>query len=99
MNYSKVGVYTVIFTLADLSGNEFIHQEAVNIIDLIPPTIKFTDLNTFTIGYTFKVENYVTTSDNHDAVIDIKYEIVEGSLEEEGAVTLLVTATDLSGNE
>ena len=98
VNYSKVGVYTVIFTLADLSGNEFIHQEAVNIIDLIPPTIKFTDLNTFTIGYTFKVENYVTTSDNHDAVIDIKYEIVEGSLEEEGAVTLLVTATDLSGN-
>ena len=99
VNYSKVGVYTVIFTLADLSGNELIHKENVNIIDLIPPTIKFTDLNTFTIGYTFKVENYVIVSDNHDAAIDIKYEIVAGSLEEEGAITLIVFATDLSGNE
>lgn len=99
VNYSKVGVYTVIFTLTDLSGNETIYKEDVNIIDLIPPMIKFTDLNTFTIGYTFKVENYVTTSDNHDAVLDIKYEITDGSLEEEGTITLVVTATDSSGNK
>ncbi|MDD2574829.1 MAG: hypothetical protein PHD47_00010 [Acholeplasmataceae bacterium] len=99
VNYLRVGVYTVIFTLTDLSGNETIHQEEVNIIDLIPPTINFNDLNTFTIGYTFKVDHYVTTSDNHDTVIDLKYEIVEGSLEEEGTIVLVVTATDLSGNE
>lgn len=97
VNYKKVGNYSVIFTLTDLSGNQTIHKEQVKIIDVIPPEITFTELNSHIIGFPFNVETYVNVSDNHDTNLNITHKII-GTLDEPGSVILEVEVTDSSGN-
>lgn len=98
VEYQKIGIYPLVYTVIDKSGNSLLHVEYLEIIDVIKPTItKISDL-ILQVGEQFKLEDYFLIEDNYDTNLNIFYNFT-GNLNELGTVTLDISVKDQSGNE
>jgi hypothetical protein len=98
VDYSRIGVYEILYTISDCSGNKTFHTETLEIVDLIKPTItKLKDL-TIQVGDAFLVEEYFLIEDNYDPNPTIIYEIIGGT-NELGDKEINIRVIDQSGNE
>lgn len=98
VEYEKTGIYPIVYTIIDNSGNTLLHVEHLEIVDLIKPTIiKISEL-ILQVGEEFKLEDYFLIEDNYDNDLIIFYDI-KGNLKELGIVNLDLSVKDQSGNE
>lgn len=98
VDYKTLGIYNIIYTIKDLSGNELTHLSSLTIIDNISPVIKKTNINTYYIGDEFNIYDYFSFEDNYDKNLFITYTL-SSVLENLGETTITVTAKDSSNNQ
>lgn len=98
VDYDHVGVYEVIYTLRDSSGNvSKRYKETLTIEDLIKPIITFKEKTFHHVGYPFLIDDFFDIKDNYDPHPKLTYQI-EGDLLELGVVRIHVVGMDASGN-
>ncbi len=97
VDYKNVGIYSVIYTISDSSGNFINHISKIIITDNIPPTIKSTSNNIYNFGDKFNIYDYFIIEDNYDTNLIIDYTI-SPSLNRVGETILIVTVKDSLNN-
>ncbi|PLX75188.1 MAG: hypothetical protein C0615_08025, partial [Desulfuromonas sp.] len=101
---SKVGSYTVFFTVTDSNGNTGTETRTVEVIDSVAPVITLTGVDpvTFEAGSTFDVYSDIEVSDNYDTDL-IDSLIVGGDIIPDpatvGSYDLTYNVADNSGND
>ncbi len=99
VDVSKVGNYTVTYTVTDSAGNDASLARNVTVVDTTSPTITLTGDSTISleINSDFSDPGAIAT-DTHDG--DLNVSIADGGLDTttEGSYILTYTATDTAGN-
>lgn len=102
-NYNKVGSYEIIFNATDTSGNEALYTVTVNVVDDVKPV--FTGPNTIVKGQTetlllADILSQVSVNDAVDKNVSfiVKNDAYTGNGNKVGDWTILLEATDSSGN-
>ena len=104
-NYSKVGTYTIIYTVSDEAGNSCDYPITVKVVDKIAPIIKGT--NTYTQGNNQKIsvesiKASLTASDDTDGnlttSITLKADNYSNKFNNVGSHIVVFTVSDKAGN-
>lgn len=99
VNTTKPGRYTLVYSVADKSGNVTSINRTIRVVDKTPPALKGTYDVKIEYGSKFDPFSNVTALDNIDGDITDSIEI-KGSIDtsKEGTQTLTYTVSDSSGN-
>lgn len=97
VDYKKIGVYPLIYTITDSSNNRINHISELKIIDNIFPTIKSTVISKYYVGDDFNIYDYFYIEDNYDKDLRIFYEF-SSPITLIGETTLTVRVIDSSNN-
>ena len=104
-HYSKVGTYTIIYTVSDEAGNSCDYPITVKVVDKIAPIIKGT--NTYTQGNNQKIsvesiKASLTASDDTDGnlttSITLKADNYSNKFNNVGSHKVVFTVSDKAGN-
>lgn len=104
-NETNLGTYTIVFKVADKSGNETTFEKQVKVIDDVKPEISGANKLTSNINTTIvisDVKKLLTAHDEIDGVLTNKIELLEdnysGKGDKVGNYTLVYQVADLAGN-
>ncbi|PEC46381.1 immunoglobulin-like domain-containing protein [Bacillus sp. AFS096315] len=100
VNTKKKGVYTLTYTISDLSGNTTTVNRTITVVDNIKPIISGAITKTISFGSTFNTLTGVTAKDNVDGDLTKSIKVI-GTVNTKklGVYTLTYTVSDKSGNK
>lgn len=98
LDLSKIGVYAIIYTAIDPSGNTSTTTRTINVIDTIPPVIALEGPNPMTVEInTPYIEPGASAIDNSKAIINVTSS-TDVDVSKLGLYKVTYTAIDPSGN-
>jgi hypothetical protein len=98
LDMTKLGSYTITYTVIDSSGNSSEYSRTVNVVDTLAPTITLNpSVDTIQLGNEY-VDLGITAIDNYDQNPNIN--VIESiDINTEGNYTVTYEVTDQSGNK
>jgi hypothetical protein len=93
-----VGIFPVVYYIADPSGNTSSHEVLFKVIDPLPPVITISKPVKLNLNQTFSWQSYMTIKDNVDLVLTISIDDEDVSYHQIGLYQAKISATDRSGN-
>lgn len=96
---NRVGIYDVIYTVEDLSGNLTKETRSVAVVDHIPPEIKLIKALVHPVDIVFRWETYFKITDQADSVLIVSVDSLGLEEKRTGTYAFFIKAVDQSGNE